>query len=153
MTGTRAQLYNGLLLISTFFFCRLVYGTYQSYLVFRDIWNVIGLQPSASALNDAPKTPGAFPSEDVMSFLTPSTAVPIWLGAAYLASNLVLNFLNFYWFVMMVKAVKKRFVPASEGQPKKLEQESAAPASVSAKIGGNDAELLETVNYPRRRKA
>ncbi|CCE28339.1 uncharacterized protein CPUR_01814 [Claviceps purpurea 20.1] len=38
MTGSQAQLYNGFLLLFTFFSCRLVYGTYQSV---QYIWRAI----------------------------------------------------------------------------------------------------------------
>src|ERR1700730_1062100 len=38
MTGSRAQLYNGLILLATFFSCRLVWGTYQSVRVYQDVW-------------------------------------------------------------------------------------------------------------------
>jgi hypothetical protein len=40
-------------------------------------------------------------------------AVPFWLALVYLACNLVLNTLNFYWFGKMIETVRKRF----EGKP------------------------------------
>lgn len=49
-----------------------------------------------------------------MQFATGSSTVPLWLGAVYLASNLTLNGLNFYWFFMMIKAVRKRFEPGKQ---------------------------------------
>lgn len=103
MTGSRPQLYNGILLLFSFFSCRLVYGTYQSYRVFCDIWSAVDLHPSPEKR-----------LSPVMAFATDSSTVPFWLASAYLASNMVLNGLNFYWFVMMIKAVRKRFVPAKE---------------------------------------
>ncbi|CAM1507379.1 Fc.00g070200.m01.CDS01 [Cosmosporella sp. VM-42] len=110
MTGSRAQLYNGLLLLFTFFSCRLVYGTYSSVRVFRDVWAGINAHPDF----DKPTSP-------VMAFASANSTVPLWLGTAYLASNLTLNFLNFYWFFMMVRAVRKRFEPSeppkSSGPP------------------------------------
>ncbi|KAG5944830.1 hypothetical protein E4U53_006815 [Claviceps sorghi] len=123
MTGSRAQLYNGLLLLFTFFSCRLVYGTYQSVRVFDDIWAAIGRNPSVSSLNSA-----------AMRFASESSTVPLWLGAIYLASNLTLNGLNFYWFIMMVKAVRKRF--ESEKQPRaKIQLPSSSFASGTSKAG------------------
>lgn len=106
MTGTRAQLYNGLLLLSTFFSCRLVYGTYQSYCVFRDIWAGINSTPDSKSL-----------ISPAMTFATPDSTVPVWLGSLYLASNMTLNFLNFYWFFMMIRAVRKRFEPSQSTMP------------------------------------
>lgn len=37
--------------------------------------------------------------------------VPVWLGVSYLASNLVLNALNFYWFNKMIQTIRSRFDP------------------------------------------
>ncbi|KAG6040662.1 hypothetical protein E4U41_007515 [Claviceps citrina] len=107
MTGSRAQLYNGFLLLFTFFSCRLVCGTYQSLKVFGDIWAAMDNNPSISSLSSA-----------VMGFAARDSTVPLWLGAIYLASNLTLNGLNFYWFIMMVKAVRKRFEPEKQPQTK-----------------------------------
>ncbi|EHK26695.1 uncharacterized protein TRIVIDRAFT_90622 [Trichoderma virens Gv29-8] len=100
MTGTRAQLYNGILLLFSFFSCRLIYGTYQSYCVFRDMWPAINAHPIKT-----------FSESPVMDFATSETTVPTWLAASYLMSNLTLNTLNFYWFIMMIRAVLKRFQP------------------------------------------
>lgn len=105
MTGSRAQLYNGFLLLFTFFSCRLVYGTYQSARVIGDIWTAVDRNPPPASLDSA-----------VMGFANRSSTVPAWLGAIYLASNLTLNGLNFYWFIMMVKAVRKRFEPEKQPQ-------------------------------------
>lgn len=107
MTGTRAQLYNGVMLLFTFFSCRLIYGTYSSFRVYRDVWSAININPDMKALN--------LPT---MSFAHPDSTVPMWIGVAYLASNVTLNSLNFYWFFMMIRAVRKRFVPAAESEEK-----------------------------------
>ena len=40
--------------------------------------------------------------------------MPVWAALSYLSSNLTLNFLNFYWFFKMVRAVRKRFEPSQE---------------------------------------
>ncbi|QUC15898.1 uncharacterized protein UV8b_00139 [Ustilaginoidea virens] len=121
MTGSQAQLYNGFLLLFTFFSCRLVYGTYQSVKVFRDIWFAINNHPSIEAQKVAE-----------MGFVSETSTVPPWLGAVYLASNLTLNGLNMYWFIMMIKAVSKRFKPAQEPQTEtKLDLGSTA-SGVSA---------------------
>jgi hypothetical protein len=119
MTGSALQLCNGLLLISTFFSCRLVYGTYQSYLVFRDIWLAVGVQP------DSPST-GQQPYQDAFRFATPT--VPLWLAVSYLASNITLNSLNFYWFYKMIQALHKRF-QASSGHDVRVDDISEGKSS------------------------
>lgn len=136
MTGTRAQLYNGLMLLFTFFSCRLVYGTYMSLQVFSDIW---------AGINATPKMKLISPT---MAFATSDSTVPAWLGTVYLASNMTLNFLNFYWFFMMIRAVRKRFEPSKSslipaGTPvTEVEVDLATVASGTGKSP-----------KPRRRKA
>ncbi|PHH79970.1 hypothetical protein CDD80_3255 [Ophiocordyceps camponoti-rufipedis] len=105
-TGSRAQLYNGYMLLFTFFSTRLVYGTYSSMICFFDVWATIGRRMDTVPRNDT-----------IMVFVDDSAAVPLWLGYVYLASNITLNGLNFYWFVMMIKAVRKRFQPGKTDQP------------------------------------
>ncbi|KJZ71194.1 hypothetical protein HIM_09400 [Hirsutella minnesotensis 3608] len=136
MTGSRAQLYNGFLLLFSFFSCRLVYGTYQSVYVFRDIW---------AALN----TPRGMVSRDspVMLFVTDQSRVPFWLASAYLASNITLNSLNFYWFIMMIKAVTKRFKPAKEVP---MAEKPLTEVEVDA---SNVASGVSKRRQPQRRKA
>ncbi|KAF4968214.1 hypothetical protein FZEAL_10423 [Fusarium zealandicum] len=136
MTGTRAQLYNGLVLLFTFFSCRLVYGTYSSLRVFRDVWAGINAHPDIKSL----ATPA-------MAFAHQDSTVPMWLGAAYLASNITLNSLNFYWFFMMIRAVRKRFQPSSKD---KIPEVPVTEASVDlSSVATGVAEISET----RRRKA
>ncbi|KAI9857492.1 MAG: hypothetical protein M1813_008242 [Trichoglossum hirsutum] len=105
MTGSKAQLYNGLMLLATFFSCRLVWGTYQSIRVYQDVWAALQnpgpgyRRSSASAAGD----------EDDMMRFSGSQVVPVWLAITYLGSNVILNTLNFYWFGKMIEAVRKRF--------------------------------------------
>ncbi|KAI8724770.1 hypothetical protein NCS52_00046700 [Fusarium sp. LHS14.1] len=138
MTGTRAQLYNGLMLLFTFFTCRLVYGTYMSVSVFKDVWAGINTHPNIEALT----TP-------VMAFAHEDSTVPVWLGAAYLASNITLNSLNFYWFFMMIRAVRKRFEPSSDSQDETLET-PVTEAEIDLSAVGTGAAKL---SGGRRRKA
>lgn len=133
MTGSRAQLYNGVLLLFSFFSCRLVYGTYQSVRVFRDIWAVVNVRPSVGPQDST-----------VMAFVTDTSTVPPWLGTLYLASNLTLNSLNFYWFVMMIRAVRKRFEPGSQPQKGPLTEINVEMHSVAS--GVPDCQI------PQRRK-
>lgn len=103
LTGSKPQLYNGLLLIATFFCCRIVWGPIQSFRVFRDVFY-------------AYKNPPLTKDDGV--------PVPLWLALLYLGSNAILNFLNYYWFGRMIDAVRKRFAPKSEkgGDEKKKKE-------------------------------
>lgn len=83
MTGSRFQLVNGILLIASFGGSRLVWGTYQSVSMYRDVLRAF-------------KTPGELP-------------VPPWLALAYLVANTMLSGLNFWWFSRMIVTVRKRF--------------------------------------------
>jgi TLC domain len=91
MTGSRPQLYNGIMLL------------YQSYRVLSDFWRGVGVSPSPDAQ-----------SLVSMVYTTDSTIVPFWAFMSYFLSNMVLNFLNFFWFFKMVRAVGKRFEPNPE---------------------------------------
>ncbi|KAI0140172.1 DUF887-domain-containing protein [Hypoxylon sp. NC0597] len=112
MTGSRAQLYNGLMLIFTFFSCRLVWGTYQSFLVARDLWTGLHSVPTVLATLP-PEETATFPSQyaNTMKYVSGSTSIPVWLAGIYIGANLTLNSLNFYWFFKMIDAVRKRFDP------------------------------------------
>jgi hypothetical protein len=130
MTGSKAQLYNGLVLLTTFFSCRLVWGTYQSVRVYQDVWAALHHQPAAASIHydvlnnstaaaaEAAAGKSAMPiHNDIMQFAG-EEFVPLWLGFTYLGSNVILNTLNFYWFGKMVDTVRKRFQPAKEEQIK-----------------------------------
>lgn len=103
MTGSRAQLYNGILLLFSFFTCRLVFGTYQSYRVMGDLLRAVRSTDGLTKVNSP-----------IMAFVNQDAYVPVWAALAYLSSNLTLNGLNFYWFFKMVHAVRKRFQPSKE---------------------------------------
>lgn len=83
-----------------------------------------------------------------MTFAAPDSTVPAWLGSLYLAANMTLNFLNFYWFFMMIKAVRKRFVPSK-----------AAPIPAGTPITEAEIDLAPIASgvaktiKPRRRQA
>ena len=113
MTGSRAQLYNGIVLLVTFFLCRLVWGTYQSVRVYQDVWAALQapspLNPSVPVtVPDAATKPALDANTEIMRFAG-KQHVPVWLAITYLGSNLVLNTLNFYWFGKMIETVRKRF--------------------------------------------
>ena len=112
MTGSRAQLYNGIALIATFFSCRLVWGTYQSLRVYQDVWRAMQSDEGGLFMAGSSAAPATVPSVDehaeLMRFAH-ERVVPMWLAGIYLGSNIVLNTLNFYWFGKMIETVRKRF--------------------------------------------
>lgn len=101
MTGSRAQLYNGIALLTTFFCSRVLWGNYQSFLIYRDVWTA--LHSNAVGATDI------FRYADVGT--EKQLTLPVWLVVVYLGSNTVLNFLNVYWFGKMIQTVRKRFQP------------------------------------------
>ena len=127
MTGGALQWYNGIILLATFFFSRLVWGTLQSVWVFRDIWAI--MQTTVPTVRDLHSSPGSsifvprdgqlcmgknscvVAQSEVMKFAAanPATSVPFWLAMTYLGSNAILHSLNFYWFGRMIETVRKRF--------------------------------------------
>ncbi len=139
MTGTTPQLYNGIILIVTFFSCRLCWGTYQSFLVARDIWSGLHNKPSILEIVAPDNAFGAYnvtlPAQyaQTMQYVTDSTGVPLWLAAIYIGSNLTLNSLNFYWFIKMIDAVRKRFTSKEKETQSKKEPALATDKTDEAK--------------------
>ncbi|ETI25502.1 hypothetical protein G647_02275 [Cladophialophora carrionii CBS 160.54] len=133
MTGGKLQWYNGMLLLSVFFSCRLIWGTYQSLRVYQDVWHTMHLNiqsgPVLREIRESPHSSIFIPRDgqlclgdascisaqsEVMKFTGSQTlAIPFWLALVYLTCNLVLNTLNWYWFGKMIETVRKRF----EGKP------------------------------------
>ena len=144
MTGTRVQLYNGLLLLFSFFSCRLVYGIYQSYRVFKDIWAAVNFQITP----DHRVSP-------LLEFTDERSTVPLWLAALYLASNLTLNGLNLYWFFMMTRAVRKRFVTAPKSakhDEKPTVDEHITEVGVDLSQDASGFTASDTLSSSRRRR-
>lgn len=117
MTGSTLQLYNGIALIVTFFGCRIVWGTYQSIMIYSDIYKALML-PSpgrmGSFLDDTKCTGNASGMGLGGSSGCEVGDLPLWLVSVYLVGNTALSLLNLYWFTQMVKAVRKRFIPKEE---------------------------------------
>jgi hypothetical protein len=151
MTGSLAQLCNGILLLITFFCCRLLWGTYQSVRVYQDIWSALHHAP-ASSQTSPPFSSASSPDSNIMHFTTVATTtqyVPIYLGLLYVGSNLILNTLNFYWFGQMIEALRKRFEPAAAAKAKAR----AEKASVTRTTGADGkTRIVVDETEVRRRK-
>lgn len=130
MTGSNLQWYNGMALLSVFFSCRVIWGTWQSVVVYGDMWHALKQSRSLTHspfLDGVPTKAPIFKigegaalclnedclqaSAEIAKFAHhfTDTALPQWLPIVYVAANLVLNGLNYYWFSQMIDAVLKRF--------------------------------------------
>jgi hypothetical protein len=117
-TGSRMQLYNGILLIATFFGCRLAWGSYQSWLIYSDLWEAWKARGSFAAAGCARffRTTGL---GSWMEVPLKCRVLPAWLGVSYALANTCLTLLNIFWFSKMVSAVRKRFAPPDLAAVKK----------------------------------
>lgn len=162
MTGSKPQLYNGIMLLVTFFCCRLVWGTYQSVRVYQDVWSIMHRQPAAASLHfdtfnnrsaavaDAIAGNSAVPIHSNIMQFAGEEYVPIWLGFTYLGSNVILNTLNFYWFGKMVETVRKRFQPPKEERKRR---EKPIATRSTKENGMHVVSVDETVEVRRRNVA
>ncbi|KAI7213474.1 DUF887-domain-containing protein [Hortaea werneckii] len=116
LTGSIYQAVNGAFLTSTFFCCRIIWGLYNSYNVFFDMYTALQHghgQRSSGILGEMQE----LESKVHVSLFERGGLwygeqyLPLWLAAVYLASNLVLNLLNLYWFSKMIQTIRKRFDP------------------------------------------
>lgn len=153
MTGTKAQLYNGIILLFTFFSARLIWGVGQSALVWYDIYRALFTAPNTEYMSVTPANEQLPGTEDIMMYAKEAGPLPIWLAAIYLASNITLNTLNIFWFGKMIKAVQKRFEPGAKDYKKEdgvSEKKTQLPAGAAT---ANDAatkidELRRRHNLP-----
>lgn len=103
MTGSNYQWYNGILLLISFFSCRLVWGTWQTVHFMWDSIRAVRGDPGFEPL-------GFFAALPLESHgYASNRPLPVWIFACVGLSNIVLNILNIFWFVKMVDAVFKRF--------------------------------------------
>lgn len=144
MTGSKAQLYNGIILLITFFTSRLIWGVGQSFVVWYDMYRGLYTAPSIEFMSVTPadeKLPG---TEDIWMYAREAGPLPLWLVAIYLASNLALTTLNFIWFGKMIKAIRKRFDPPAE----ELKQEEKPVDGVAT---ARRPSIMDKVDEVRRR--
>lgn len=118
MTGSTAQWFNGIMLLASFAGSRLVWGTYQTLLLYKDFWAAWKYSVPAGATCDTMSISGV----DVP---VGCRLLPAWLAVMYVGGTTVLSILNFWWFKKMVDAVQKRFKPkeAGEGQDGELKKQ------------------------------
>ena len=109
MTGGKAQLINGIALLTTFSGSRLIWGTYQSVQVYQDLAHVLRTRESVPQ--------NWYDGSKVMGY-SDEPVLPLWLAYSYLISNTLLTVLNFYWFWRMIDTVMNRFRSPRENRAK-----------------------------------
>lgn len=114
---------NGAILTITFFCCRIVWGLYSSFNVFYDMYVAVQAGHSVrrhEMLGEAGEARKNWESGDLSLYykvgeqeraFMSEEYIPLWLVITYLASNVVLNLLNVYWFGKMIETIRKRFDP------------------------------------------
>ncbi|KAI5845770.1 TLC domain-containing protein [Morchella snyderi] len=132
LTGSKVQLYNGFLLIGTFFGCRICYGTWSGFLVMKDVWSTHFDPPSVL-------TAAAKGADEVIPHVFEGLGVPFWLAVVYLTSNSILNLLNYFWFTRMIQTVASRFT-GNKGAIKEVS------------IEGHDLKIASAIEKPAARK-
>lgn len=158
MTGSDPQLYNGILLMSTFFGSRLVWGAYNCFRVFPDMIRALSYQKTpegiawlaeqrARATIDA-ATLSALEGdlkEVRLAQMTAARPLPTWIAAVYMASYLTLMILNVYWFAKMVETIRARFDPPWGTRKAKEEASEPAKGEISGarRILNNGSTLVE----------
>ena len=111
-TGSTAQLINGILLLASFGGARLVWGSYQSVSIYKDIWRAWhAVKPTSP---ECVKYAAQQYTGSGLDIPTDCRALPTWLALLYVGGNTALSLLNFYWYWKMIAAVRKRFVPKED---------------------------------------
>ncbi|KAF2706878.1 DUF887-domain-containing protein [Pleomassaria siparia CBS 279.74] len=127
LTGSKIQLYNGVALLVSFFLCRIVWGTYQSILIYSDIYTALttsSANPMGSLDEGRCTANASIANSGVSAESCELGELPMWLVTVYLVGNTALSLLNIFWFTQMVKAVRKRFVPTQTGGQNGQEKKS-----------------------------
>jgi hypothetical protein len=94
MTGTKAQLYNGLTLLVVFFSCRLVWGAYSSFNIYRDVWNALHLSKSTK-----------FETNSELMMFGNDRSLPMWLVVLYMGGHVTLQVLNVFCTYLHSKTI------------------------------------------------
>jgi hypothetical protein len=117
MTGSKIQLYNGILLVSSFVLCRLIWGSYSIVRMVYDLWiatRSVNIQGAYTEAIDSKLDPFAR-----IENIANDKALPLWLVGTFIGGNVVLWSLNVFWLGQMIKAMRKRFTPTLEDKKDK----------------------------------
>lgn len=106
--GSNLQIVNGLLLIVTFACCRLIWGSYLTFVFFRDVWTA--LHAPQSSWTEYNYSPSQRP-------LILEHRAPWWLAVMFMISNAVVMSLSAFWFTKMIATIRKHIeTPSLEGK-------------------------------------
>lgn len=102
--------------MTTFFGCRLVWGTYGAINVSKDVYRAVFEGMSLADGLQSRALPGSSQknSRDLDSEATSYLEIQhlsLWIGVLYVTANSALTVLNAFWFSKMVQALRKRFDP------------------------------------------
>ena len=169
MTGSDTQLYNGVVLMTTFFGSRLVWGAYNCFRVFPDMLRALEYQKTAEgkawlaeqrarATVDATATAaleGGEWKEIQMARMTAPRVLPLWIAVVYLGAYVVLMALNVVWFGKMIETIRARFdPPLGTRKVKEEKKEEPAKAEISGvkttSASGNTVVELEEMELTQR---
>ena len=173
MTGSNAQLYNGIVLTTTFFGSRLVWGAYNCFRVFPELLRVLSYQKTPEGLEwlaeqrtkatiEAGATAAMDGDTDVnqLAGILAPRPLPNWIIWVIMASYVTLMVLNVVWFGKMIETIRARFEPPLGTKKVKKEEGGTIKSEISGgKTTLNDGttvmELEETEVKQRkpRRKA
>ncbi|KAF2500251.1 DUF887-domain-containing protein [Lophium mytilinum] len=104
--GSRVQVINGMLLITTFFTCRLVWGSYLTFVFFRDVWTALHAEQSHQT---------TYVLDAKVQSLDLEHRAPWWLACLFMVTNSVVMGLSTFWFVKMVDTVRRHSSGEREG--------------------------------------
>ncbi|KAF2157195.1 DUF887-domain-containing protein [Myriangium duriaei CBS 260.36] len=160
LTGSFYQWINGIVLILTFFFCRLVWGNINSVVVFYDMYNALRSGRVTTDLSLYPdpvaqRLSGVLADEKDVYRFTAGRPLPLWLATSYLTANVVLNSLNIYWMGKMIETIRKRFDPpfgtkgVGKGKKAKVEADGVTKEDPTI-VRGIDDEGKRTVEIEGR---
>ncbi|RAK71324.1 TLC domain-containing protein [Aspergillus fijiensis CBS 313.89] len=168
MTGSKLQWYNGMMLLFTFFSCRLVWGTWRSVDVYRDMWYALKQTWDATDVATALNQPvditaqvfrthdaslgGSLDGARAQAQLELSkyanytaTGTPTWLVLTYVISNVVLNSLNYFWFSKMVETVLKRFRGPAASEKEKRSKGAVTDSTKAEKLNQLKEDIAQQV--------
>jgi len=160
MTGSLTQLINGFFLLTSFFCCRLIWGTWNAILVFGDLYSIYDNPPSVLRPSDDNLIhPDHLETDEIVAHPFAGKSLPLWLIMVYLGSNAILNLLNYYWFGRMIQTVSARFTkdkPAKKEKKEKKEKkgkEETIEVDANGKIWveGTDVNVGTTVEVAKEK--
>ena len=125
MGKSRAQLCNSVILLVSFFICRILWGPYLLICFYRDVWatinysafhhNIKSFNSTIFGISDIENVSTIVPSHDdsdIMIFAGPEH-VPVWIALTIASSVTIINILSFYWFGRILRSVRNRYDPQS----------------------------------------